>query len=176
MRFLARTMVTGAAILLAGAAQAGVIDWNFTYTAGGVTTSGTLVTTGAPGADGGYDVLGITGKRGSQSISGLLAPDPNFNDNELFKSGPAVDQFGIGFLVGTQMYDFYYNSAAGCGTLGYREDNGSAWPYCSYNAPSATNFKLTRSSLPEPSTIGLMALGFALVLAGRVLKPRRVRA
>jgi len=177
MRFLARTLLITTATLAAAAAQAGVIDWNFSYTAGGVTTNATLVTSSTLDAAGGYDILGITGKRGSQSITGLLGENPNFNDNILFASGPVADQYGIGFMVGWQAYDFYYNSTSGCGPLGYREDNGSAYPYCAYSAPSATNVRLTRtSSLPEPSTLVLMALGLGLVLAGRALSPRRVRA
>jgi hypothetical protein len=176
MRTIVKTVTAVAIALLATVANAGTITWNFNYSGSGITASGTLTTTSTLDSSGAYDILGITGKRTSggvtKSIAGLLPSNPTYNDNELFMSGALFDQLGVGFAVGATQYDLYFNSQSGCGTLGYREDNGSAFPYCSSAAPVIANVSVTRN-VPEPGTLALMTLGLGLVLMGQFLARRR---
>ena len=165
-----------AACLLAGVAQAGVIDWQFSYAGSGITATGELVTTSTLDSHGAYEIIGISGTRtdtsGTKLIDSLLPTNPSYNDNLLFMSGGYFDQLGVGFLIGTTKYDFYFNSMTGCGALGYREDAGSAFPYCSFNAPSIRSVSVTRS-VPEPGAMSLLALGVGLVLLGGFASRRR---
>lgn len=176
MRNIIRSAAFAACLLAGGVAQAYVIDWHFSYAGSGITTTGDLFTTSTVDSQGAYDIIGISGTRadtsGTQLIQGLLPSNPNYNDDLLFMSGNYVDQLGVGFLIGTTQYDFYYNSATGCGPLGYREDNGSAFPFCSFNAPSISTVSVTRA-VPEPGTTALLALGVGLVLVGGLASRRR---
>ena len=100
MQFAIRLLaLTGA--LFAASAQAGVIDWNFTYKGNGIVTTGTLVTSSTLDSKGAYDILSIIGSRtdttyGTKGITGLVTSG-TWNDNLLFASGNGVDQLGIGF-------------------------------------------------------------------------------
>ena len=176
MRTLTKTVIAAALALVATVASAGTITWNFSYSGSGVSAQGTLTTSSTLDSSGAYDILSISGTRSfggtTQLISGLLPANPTYNDNELFMTGSLFDQLGVGFGIGTTQYDLYYNSQSACGTLGYREDNGSAFPYCASTAPVISNVSVTRS-VPEPGTLALMALGVGLVLMGQLLSRRR---
>lgn len=177
MRILAKIAFSASLALAACAANATSIVWNFSYSGSGVSASGTLTTTGTLDSSGAYDILSISGTRtdgsGTSAIGGLLPSNPTYNDNELFMTGALFDQLGVGFSVGTTQYDLYFNSQPACGPSGYREDNGSAFPYCSSKAPVINNVSVTRS-VPEPGTLALMALGIALVFGGRLFARRRI--
>jgi hypothetical protein len=175
MRTAAKLLAAAALALIAGIASAGTITWNFSYTGSGITATGTLTTSSTLDSAGAYDIIGVTGTRttsgGTQNISSLLAPNPSYNDNELFFTGNYFDQLGLGYSIGSTRYDLYFNSQTGCGALGYREDNGSAFPYCSMTAPVITSVSVTRA-VPEPGTVLLMTIGLALVFLGRFISKR----
>ena len=174
MRIIHWQAVLGAAALALGfatAAPAGTITWDLTYMGPGILTQGTLTTSSTVNGQGAYTITGIDLIRNGVVTTQLLSTDANYDDNLLFTNGPIVDQYGLGFEIGSIPYDFYYNGTSACGTLGYREDNGAAFPYCSSVAPVLTSVTLNKA-VPEPLSLGLMMLGITGLGLFRRRRPR----
>ena len=70
--------------------------WDFSYSGGSTSASGTFTTTVMNGQN---IVTGITGEWNGVAISGLLAPGAYYNDNVLSPSAPYVDVSGISFYT-----------------------------------------------------------------------------
>lgn len=89
-----------AALALAGMGHAQAETWAFSYTAPGITASGTFTTAG--NALVAEPILGISGFRNGQAITGLvpLDSDPNFVYDNLFTiSGASFTEGGLLFSV-----------------------------------------------------------------------------
>jgi len=97
-------LVAALSVLACGSARADLFD--FSYSGGGITASGTLTATLQSGNT--YLITGITGTNNGSSITGLLAPNTYYaNDNLLFYPaggdnviGGYVDSGGLGYQVG----------------------------------------------------------------------------
>ena len=72
-------------------------------------------------------------------------------------------------MVGTTLYNLYYNYAPGCGALAYREDLGVDYPNRDSSSPSLESITLTRalSSVSEPGPLGLAVTGLAALALAR---------
>ena len=111
----------GVTLVLPGAsANATVFDWS--YSGGGVSASGTLDATDAGG--GVYDVTSITGVRDGVSIAGLTSYAGS--DNLVYNPGPYVDYPGLAYTDSSGFaYNVYYDTSLTnsyeCGHVGYCE-------------------------------------------------------
>ncbi|QIR39501.1 PEP-CTERM sorting domain-containing protein [Tolypothrix sp. PCC 7910] len=135
----------GLAIGLAGvglpsAAQALVFD--FSYTAGSNTASGTLTTNDTPDGSGYYIIQGITGFRNTEAITGVVSTNGYTNNNNLFN--PTAPYFtGEGFS---------YTVASGSVNIraGLEFDP-------SFTSKIVSDFTASAGA-PEPSDIGGLAI------------------
>lgn len=152
MRTLAKTL-TGllvVAFFLTAASSARADEYNFTFTAGSDTATGTI-TTGT--FSGGYaDVTDITGTFNGSPITGILTGDV------LYSAYPYLDSDGIEFLVGSQLVNIYFDTyyLEQCYTVSC---SGSLTPGTFTLAP------VTSTSVPEPGTILLLGSGLLMLLA-----------
>ncbi len=150
-------LVAGCAALAAamplGAARAGPLDFDFSYTGTGISASGVLITDGVL-SGGAYTVTGITGARNSVTISGLSS----FlgADNLLFPSAPYVDSQGITYTAGGVYYNFYESGDGGVLEISSTSPNAAI----SLTVTPAT------TAVPEPWSAALLGaglIGFAVL-------------
>jgi len=183
---LKRISVIAALVLFGAAAPAGTITYNWTFTGNdSITGSGTLTvdTTDTSSSDGftGYLITDATGTIDGQTITGVLAPYSNDNnnllgdgstiDNEISGNAPLFDNFGNGNVNGVSLttaadstygFTFYSDpfSAPGEYAVSGNENNGTQ--IVGANGP------FTLTDAPEPGTLALAAFG-----TGAWLKFRR---
>ena len=127
---------------------------------GPVTASGTFetednITSGLDpySAYSGYLLTGIAGNVNGNAITGLLAPGDYYNDNLLQASGPLVDFNGIGFAIGTDNYNLYFD--------------GSNFQLDDFNVTLAVPYgSFSVTVVPEPVNVALAFFGFAFVGLG----------
>lgn len=176
---MSRKILIGVCLSVLGAlaqspAHASVLwNWTFSDPNYGNSAIGTLTTNNL--LNGSYLITGITGAWNGSQITGLDqtgtcctgGPSDN-NDNLLLASTPLLDIYGFAFSVGGGPNEnIYFDNSLGFDTMTYASIAGT------YGAPSLPDgqFSATRvtTSVPEPSTLALFALG----LVGFAMTRRR---
>lgn len=144
--------------------------WDFSYTAFGTPVSGILETTETP-AGGGYTILGISGSRGSDPITGLVAPGgSDANDNLLTTSSPYVTGKGFAFTTGSYTFRPYYFAFLA------KSYEYSTNPFME-DAPVITlNVSRRSTAVPEPLSAALFAAGLLGLASVRRARRRTATA
>ena len=199
LRLLSAVSCAAIAVLSAQSAFATVFDWS--YTVGGVTASGTLSAIADPTATipdmadpnntnnditvavGAYEVLSIQGTRGGVKITGLDPTDFGGNADDLIFTSVAniygvdavVDWNGFAYTTsdGSSYNLYYFPYTTGKWACGDGASYCEAGPTVTpIQALLASNVSIS-ATVPEPRAWALMLVGFAgLGLAGyRSRKP-----
>jgi hypothetical protein len=153
---LATTAALVAAGLLSATSASAVVTWNFSYTAPGLTASGSFTTAGNALVP--EDILSITGLRNGVAITGLvpLGDDPDFSyDNQFTVGSPNFTSDGLVYsLANGQNINVYF--FAGTYTDLYVIAN---------TTPVETNitWNVVRAPVPEPATVLSMLAGLGLM-------------
>ncbi len=138
-----------AAVVVCGAAQARV--WDFSYSGGGETGSGTFITgnAGSP-----FTITGISGTADGSTITGLSSYAGS--DQLLYIGGPYYADFGgISFATAAGIDYNLTNYPDGLNNVTNSVVNPGGVPCCT------TSIEMTVASVPEPSTWAMTLLGFA---------------
>jgi hypothetical protein len=152
--------------------------WNWSYTGAGIAASGTFTTTDAANGLGYYQIVGITGSRNGETITGLQPTgtpipgnEPYAVDNLIGLSTPqlTVNGFGFSTAAGDFANPFYANFLSSPGYLEFF----SAPPLTPVIGPEDSELPvifaaaLTTTGVPEPDAAGLLLVGLTgLVAAG----------
>jgi len=156
-------------------------DWNFSAT--GISASGAFSTVDTPDGLGFYQIIGITGTRNGEAITGLhptgtaIPGNAPFNLDNLVKAGPGpqltVHGFGFSTAAGNYSNPFFASFLATPGYLDYF----SAAPFVdgvvgAEDSESLIVFSanIVPASVPAPATYTLMLAGIA---AFRLTRSRR---
>lgn len=154
-----------AAVMLTFPANSATV-WNWDYSGTGITASGTFTTVDSPDANGGYLILGISGTRDGDTITGLQAPGTSIPGNEPYVvddlvflgPGPQLTSGGFGFSsAGGSFSNPFY--AGFLPTPGYL-DFFSTPPTFS---ETAVVFAATPVATPEPATLALVFMAAVLL-------------
>src|SRR4051812_3887966 len=161
--------------------------WHWGYSGSGITASGTFTTVDSPDGNGGYLIVGITGTRNGETITGLQAPGTSIPGNEPYTvddlvfpgPGPQLTKDGFGFSTADGNYanPFYADFLA---TPGYLEFFST--PPFTVGSPGSEDtelpvqFSAAPVSTPEPATYALVLGALALVWLRRVLDDRCFRS
>ena len=120
MKKIAPVVIAAACLACAPAAHAGLFD--VTYTADSITTNLEVTTSDTPDPNwsGGYDILSVTGTRGSDPVTGLIptsgqgvvtkasvGSNPILFDNVLYPASPNFDVYGLFFATAVDDYNVY---------------------------------------------------------------------
>src|SRR5580704_6800805 len=138
-----------AALVVGGAAQAKV--WDFSYSGGGETGSGTFITgeVGSP-----YMITGITGTADGSAITGLSSYAGA--DQLLYIGGPYyADYSGISFATAAAIDYNLTNYPDGFNNITNSVVNPGGVPCCTVSIDMGV------AAVPEPATWAMMLLGFA---------------
>src|SRR5437763_12617737 len=103
----ANTVLAALVLSLFGTVASASTLWNWSYSAEGITASGTFTTEDIPDATGGYLITGITGMRNGSSITALQPTgtaipgnEPYDVDNLVFlQQGLQLTKAGFGFAT-----------------------------------------------------------------------------
>jgi PEP-CTERM motif-containing protein len=140
---------------------AGAAYFAYSYVGDGISSAGILTTNGTP-VGGGFQITDIQGLRNGVDISGLLGVGTfGGNDNLIFPLAPFVDVPGFSYTAGGANFNVG-NSALACGSA-----NEYAETLTGFCPGSAVSMNVTPLSVPEPTSlfllaIGLVGLGFSL--------------
>ncbi|MEF7617431.1 PEP-CTERM sorting domain-containing protein [Aquincola sp. MAHUQ-54] len=152
-----------AATLCAAPAQAALL-WDWQYVASGVDARGTLTTADNADADGYYLVTGITGLRNGDSIVSLQPHGTAIPGNEPFavdnlvRADGRLTTHGIGYATAGGTYANLF-LASWLSPAAYVEF--SSVPAVPSTAEVQVSFSVMPSSVPEPATFLMAALGGA---------------
>jgi hypothetical protein len=138
-----------AALVVCGAAQAKV--WDFSYSGGGETGSGTFITgdVGSP-----YMITSITGTADGSAITGLSSYAGA--DQLLYIGGPYyADYSGISFATAAAIDYNLTNYPDGFNNITNSAVNPGGVPCCTVSIDMGV------AAVPEPATWAMMLLGFA---------------
>jgi hypothetical protein len=142
-----------------------VFTFKFNYSGSGLNETSIITTTNTLNASGAYTILAVVGQINGVSFTGLSSFASA--DQFLFPSGPFIDFAGVSF--------------AGANGINYTVGafNGLVYAANSVTDPSGVfvsnePVKLTVSRVPEPGSLGLIALGL-LALGMRMFRSRRIR-
>lgn len=165
---LRRTLATGlfwAATLLSAPASASLL-WHWQYTGVAIEARGQFTTTDSANSNGYYEIIGITGTRNGEAITSLIATGESIPGNEPYASDnwlrPGLDrqltEHGFGFSTAGGRYANLF--------------------WADWLDPQSTVEVLTEAPdtfidevavsfsaelIPEPSTIGLLLGGLAML-------------
>lgn len=152
-----RLLVAGAIALssLVASTAAQALTWTFSYSAPGITASGSFTTAGA--ALVAEDILSITGTRNGQAITGLVpvGSDPEFiYDNQFTISAPNFTDGGMLFSV-----------AGGQPNTNVYFVDGEYFEVYVDDVAGAINTPITWAvtAVPEPSTALALIAGLGMV-------------
>jgi hypothetical protein len=138
-----------AAVVFGGAAQAEV--WDFSYSGGGETGSGTFIT-GAVGSP--YAITGISGTADGSTITGLSSYAGA--DQLLYTVGAYYADFGgVSFATAAGIDFNLTNYPDGFNNITNSMVNPSGVPCCT------VSIDMSVTPVPEPATLAMMLLGFA---------------
>jgi hypothetical protein len=144
----------------------GVFSFNFNYSGSGLTETSVVTTTNVLNASGAYTILSVVGQINGVHFTGLSSFASA--DQFLFPSAPFIDFAGVSF--------------AGANGINYTVGafNGAVFAANSVNDPTGVFVSnepvtLTVSRVPEPGTLGLLALGL-LALGMTKFRSHRIRA
>lgn len=161
-------------ILIATSQAASALTWKWSYSGTGIAASGTFLTNNTPDSSGFYSILGITGTRNGETITGLQPTGTPIPGNEPFEVDNLIrfnfaqltgDGFGYSTSGGNYVSPFFASFLSPPGYLEYF----SAPPFNPLPPESEdSEIPITFSAtlVPEPSNIlGLVTvvgLGFGL--------------
>jgi hypothetical protein len=172
---MSRTLLFASALVLialaADQSRAGSVVYDFSVSAEGLSSSGTLTTSDTVNGYGTYTIESITGTYSGPDTSGAITGLSDFNgpSNELYVTSPGVP--GPGPYLDSNGFSFYV------GFDGIQENIALLSPPSSYFMFSSASyfnfgdFTLT-SAVPEPSSL---ILGGIAVVSGMVVAIRRCR-
>jgi hypothetical protein len=166
--------LAGAVMLsLASAASATTFNWSYSGLNGyAVSASGTLQAT--PLGGGAYQVTSITGTRNGSAITGLT--NYAIEDNQVYDTVPHLDFLGLAFNVGSDAFNIYFwdvtTGQYSCGAIGYCEIGPGVSGTDGLGPPADPTHQIdvSLSAVPEPSTWGMMLIGFGVL--GAALRRR----
>ena len=179
MKTIALAVVTALGIASATHAQAGVYD--ITYTANSITTDLEVTTSDTPDSNwsGGYDILSVTGTRGSDAVNGLIptsAPgvvtgasvgtNPIQFDNVFYPAAPNFDLYGLFFETATADYNLYLEGSQFYELTPAQKDAGSLGSLVG---------GLSANAVPEPASWALFVLGLGVVAMLKATSDSRKR-
>lgn len=165
---LRRTLATGlfcAATLLSAPASASLL-WHWQYTGVDIVANGQFTTTDTANSNGYYAIIGITGTRNGEAITGLIATGDSIPGNEPYASDnwlrPGLDnqitEHGFGFSTADGRYANPYWAAwlDPQSTVEVLTEDPDT-----FIDEVAVSF--TATLIPEPSTIGLLLSGLGML-------------
>ena len=176
---LRRTLATGlfcAATLLSAPASASLL-WHWQYTGVDIEARGQFTTTDSANSNGYYEIIGITGTRNGAAITGLIPTGESIPGNEPYTSDNLLR---LGSNSQLTKYSFGFSTADGHHANPYWADWRdpesyvevlTAAPYSEIASEVAVSF--TAELIPEPSTIGLLRGGLAMLGLGVRQRLRR---
>ncbi len=149
--------------------------WDWSYTGAGIAASGTFTTTDTANGSGYYQIVGITGSRDGDAITGLQPTgtpipgnEPYAVDNLISLSGPQLTVNGFGFATATGDFanPFYADYLPSPGYLEFF----SAPPFTPVIGPEDSELPviftaMLATGVPEPNTLALLFAGLAGLVA-----------
>jgi len=161
--------VAGMVFGAANPAAATSLSWNWNYQASGIAASGTFITNDTPDSSGFYQIVGITGTRNGDTITGLQPAgtaipgnEPYAVDNLVSLGYPQLTGNGFGFSTsaGDYINPFFADFLSPQAYLEFFSVPSSP----SENTELPISFSASPASVPEPSWLfGLLILNGLVV-------------
>jgi hypothetical protein len=150
-----RVPIAAAILATAGAASPAHASllWDFTFTAGGDSASGTLTTDDL--SSGSYQITDVSGTFDGTNITGLAptGQGPDSTDNLLYPAPDFLDQSG-----------FAFDLAGGGPETIYGPESSFFFDYPDANSGGHSGtFSASLAPLPEPASAGLVASAIAAI-------------
>jgi hypothetical protein len=164
--------------LVSGIAAAASTLWNWSYSAAGISASGTFTTDDLPDGDGGFLITAITGARNGSLITGLQPTgtaipgnEPYLVDNLVFlRPGQQLTKDGFGFSTadGTFANTFFADFLP---TPAYLEFFSTP-PFAGGQGPDDSELpvQFSASPVPEPATFAVFITAVAFGGVWRTLR------
>ncbi|MDZ8188758.1 MAG: PEP-CTERM sorting domain-containing protein [Nostoc sp. ChiSLP02] len=166
LALLFATAIAATSVFVFGTMPAAfALNWNWNYSGTGITANGTFITNDTPDDSGFYQILGITGTRNGETITGLYPTGTPIPGNEPFKIDNLIslnpqqltgDGFGYSTSGGNYSSPFF---ASFLPTPSYLEVF-SAPPFVPgsenfgpEDSELGINFSATIVTVPEPTSI-----------------------
>ncbi len=145
--------------------------WNWSYSGSGISANGTLTTADTADAQGFYQIIGISGSRNGQTITGLQPTgtpipgnEPFAVDNLISVSGPQLTGNGFGYSLadGTFANPFFADFLSPASQLEFF----SAPPFTPGIGPEDSELPVRfTATIPEPATAFLVLTGIVGLVA-----------
>jgi hypothetical protein len=175
---LRRTLASGlfwAAALLSAPASASLL-WHWQYTGVAIEARGQFTTTDSANSNGYYEIIGITGTRNGQAITRFIPTGESIPGNEPYASDNLLRP-GLNSQI--TKYGFGFSTADGRYANPYWADWRDPESYVEVLTEAPYTFidevavSFSAELIPEPSTIGLLLGGLAML--GLSMRQRRRR-
>ena len=167
----------GLCLALAAPAQASLL-WSWSYSGTGISAGGTLTTADTADSQWLFQIVGITGTRNGQTITGLQPTgtaipgnEPFAVDNLLSASGPQLTGNGFGYAIadGTFANPFFADFLSPASYLEFF----SAPPFTSGIGPEDSELPVHfTAAVPEPASAGLVVTALVGLVALRRCRRR----
>jgi len=170
---MTRLMFAATLLLMHGQPANALLVWNWSYSGGGVSASGTFTTNDAPDGAGFYQIVGISGTDNGATITSLQPTgtaipgnEPYAVDNLVSAAEPRLTTHGFGFSLANGNYaNPFYNGSSYFEYL-------SVPPYVNGAGPEKP-VSFAATIVPEPSAASLMLVGLAgLIGFGQIFTRR----
>lgn len=162
------------------ASRAEALEWRWSYQGEGVAASGAFTTKDEPGADGFYEITGITGEANGVTITGLQPPGTSIPgndgypvDNLVRTEAPRLTMHGFGYKLadGTYANPFYGAHFAKPGAYAFFSD-----PANKHTSEPAVTFSAgSRASLRGSAAYSDFAPGWTPARCGNALINTMIR-